>query len=390
MARSIVLRQASTPHLPGDGSSGPGAAPAAALGPTSGVPGSLRWYTIPVTMDPLALVLVPAAAATGAGLLTPGAAWLARRLGVVDRPSARKVHPEPVPMLGGLAVAATVALAVAPRWPSGAAAVLVPMGAVAVLAAGLVDDWRGLGVGAKLCAQLAGAAVAVAGGLSFPLGGPHWLGAAAAVLWLVALTNATNLLDNMDGLAGGVTAIQAAAVAVLALGAGRDGVAWAALAVVGACAGFLIHNYPSASVFLGDAGSQFLGFTVAALALAARPVAAPWTVALALVLVFALPAADTSLVVVSRLRRGLDPLRTPGTDHLSHRLVARGRSSRGAVAVLWLSAALTAAAGVAVCRAPVTWTVIAGVGLVAGLGLVVWRFEAAGVGSDPGSGVPGR
>jgi UDP-GlcNAc:undecaprenyl-phosphate GlcNAc-1-phosphate transferase len=341
-------------------------------------------------MDPVELVLLLAATAAAAGVLTPGAAWLARRLGVVDRPSARKVHRAPVPMLGGLAVAVAVAVATGLRWPSGSVWPAAAAGAVVVLAAGLVDDWRGLGVGAKLSAQLAGAAVVVAGGLSFPLGGPPWLGSAAALLWLVGLTNATNLLDNMDGLAGGAVAIQAVALAVLAVSRGEDGVAWAAVAVAGACAGFLVHNYPSARVFLGDAGSQFLGFTVAALALAVRPEAPSLTVATALLLVFALPVADTSLVVVSRLRRGLDPLRTPGTDHLSHRLVRSGRSRRAAVAVLWLSASASGAAGVVVSRAPLAWALAAGVGLVAVLGLVVWRFEASGPGSDAGPGVPGR
>ncbi|MDP2727078.1 MAG: MraY family glycosyltransferase, partial [Dehalococcoidia bacterium] len=160
---------------------------------------------------------------------------------------------------------------------------------------------------------------------------------AITVLWTLAITNSLNLLDNMDGLSGGVAAVAAAFFLVLALLNGQFLVASLSAALLGACLGFLRYNFNPASIFMGDAGSLFLGFILAALGIRLR-FPGQLTIVTWMVPVFVLgvPLFDTTLVVVSRLRRGLNPLTSPGRDHLSHRLVSLGLSQRHAVFLIYL------------------------------------------------------
>ncbi len=158
------------------------------------------------------------------------------------------------------------------------------------------------------------------------------------LLWVVGLTNALNLLDNMDGLSGGVGAVAAAFFLLLAALSGQYLVGAMAAAILGACLGFLLYNFNPASIFMGDTGSLFLGFVLAALGIKMRfPTREPWVTWMIPLLVLAVPLLDTTLVFVSRLRRGQNPLTTPGKDHLSHRLVNAGWSRREAVLLLYLT-----------------------------------------------------
>jgi UDP-GlcNAc:undecaprenyl-phosphate GlcNAc-1-phosphate transferase len=311
---------------------------------------------MPITMlGSTAPIVVSGAAALVSSLaLTPLSARLALRSGLVDRPEARKLHTRPVALLGGLAVAAAMAAGVgagmaaagggAPTGPF----LLVALGAVVVLGAGLVDDWRSVSVTAKLAAQVAAAGLVVLAGFADRTGLPGVLAVAVTVLWVVGCTNACNLLDNMDGLAGGVGAVAAAAFAVAACAAGHHLAAWLAAALTGALVGFLPFNVHPARVFLGDAGSLLVGYSLAVLALLVQPAGADAGAAVGATVVLAVPLLDTVLVCISRWRRGLNPLRSPGTDHLSHRLVDLGLSVRGAVALLYAAAAAAAVAGLAV------------------------------------------
>jgi UDP-GlcNAc:undecaprenyl-phosphate GlcNAc-1-phosphate transferase len=153
----------------------------------------------------------------------------------------------------------------------------------------------------------------------------------------VVITNAMNLLDNMDGLSGGVGAV--AAIFFLLLAAMNDQYLVGALsaALVGACFGFLIYNFNPASIFMGDAGSLFLGFVLAAVGIKLRfPEGIEIVTWMVPVLILGLPLFDTTLVIISRLRRHLNPLTTPGKDHVSHRLVAMGYTRREAVLICYL------------------------------------------------------
>jgi UDP-GlcNAc:undecaprenyl-phosphate GlcNAc-1-phosphate transferase len=159
---------------------------------------------------------------------------------------------------------------------------------------------------------------------------------AITFIWILGITNALNLLDNMDGLSGGVGAVAAGFFLLLAAWNGQYLVASLAAALMGVCIGFLVYNFNPASIFMGDAGSMFLGFILAVVGIKlrfpGRPNLITWMIP---VVVLGLPIFDTTLVVLSRMKRGLNPLTNPGQDHVSHRLVSLGLSHRQAVLLLY-------------------------------------------------------
>lgn len=328
---------------------------------------------------PLLLVFTLALAGTlGA---TPLARRLAWRLGVTAAPAANRYHSRPTPLLGGLAIYVAVLLVTA--FAAGRtelrelAGILGGASLVALL--GAWDDRWPLSPYAKLLGEVLAAVLLAAAGVKVQLLGPAlgpawaWADLALTLLWVVALTNAANLLDNMDGALAGITLVAAAAFALLAQGSGQLLVAPLAAALAGACLGFLAYNRSPATIFMGDAGSLFLGFLLAALGIKLRfpgqTPAASWMVP---VLVLALPLFDTLLVVISRLRRGLNPLKHGGTDHLAHRLVARGASAREAVQELWLMAVGAGALGLYVGRLGRGDTTGAWLAMAGTLGAMLW------------------
>jgi UDP-GlcNAc:undecaprenyl-phosphate GlcNAc-1-phosphate transferase len=290
---------------------------------------------------------------------------LAVRLGVLDHPGERKLQKAAVPYLGGAAVmlgllAGAVVLAGAHLGAlAGVLAVLA--GAQAV---GLYDDVRGLRPATKLLAQVALAAIAAALGLSVRLTHVAPLDAGLTIVWLVAVANAFNLMDNMDGLCGTVAAVAGIGLALLA-----PATAVLALPLAGAACGFLVFNLPPARMYLGDAGSLTIGFGLGMCAvLASNTGAGPQGIA-RLVLPVAFVLFDTSLVTASRLLAGR-PVHRGGLDHSSHRLRRLG-ASRWLVLVV---AAAAAAAGPLAAWAlsrypePVAWLAA----LVAALFVVGW------------------
>jgi UDP-GlcNAc:undecaprenyl-phosphate GlcNAc-1-phosphate transferase len=199
---------------------------------------------------------------------------------------------------------------------------------------------------------------------------------AVTLAWVVVVTNAMNLLDNMDGLSGGVGAI--AAVFFLLLAAMNDQILVGALsaALVGACLGFLVYNFNPARIFMGDAGSLFLGFILASVAIKLRfPEGVQIVTWMVPVLILGLPLFDTALVIVSRLRRGFNPLTTPGKDHVSHRLVAINYTRREAVLICYLVCAGLGVIALFITQASIVEGYIVG-GVMAVIGLVaLWRLE---------------
>lgn len=285
------------------------------------------------TLFAFAVALALSAAAT------PRVRHLALRIGFIDAPSARKAHAEPIPLLGGAAIWIAVVVALAALSDRRAVAELAGIlaGATLVGVLGLVDDRWPLSAPAKLAGQLAGAAALIAAGVAVHVTGWTAIDVGLTVLWVVVVTNAFNFEDNMDGVAAGLAAVASGTFALLAVANGQLLVAPLAAAVLGACLGFLLYNVSPATIFMGDGGSQFLGFVLAALAIKlrfpGRPTVDTWIVP---VLVMAPVLFDLALVVVSRLRRRVNPFTTAGRDHLSHRLVARGATPREAALVQWL------------------------------------------------------
>jgi len=299
------------------------------------------------------IAALPVAALTLWALLRAPAA----RSLLVARPTGERWHDRATPTFGGVGIAcglaAGVALAVAvgavePSWEL--AGILAGCGIL--FAAGLVDDARRLSPLAKLVAQFAAASIAIGAGLRVELVTNDVLGFAIALFWLVGITNAFNLLDNMDGLAATLATVACVYFAVDAATAHpNDMVLVLALSLAFACLGFLPFNLrpgDGARVFMGDGGSQLLGFLLAALGLAASWTTAGTTVATMLLplLVLAIPILDTTLVTVRRLAERR-PVTQGGKDHSSHRLVYYGLSETKAVALLALIAVALGATSVA-------------------------------------------
>jgi UDP-GlcNAc:undecaprenyl-phosphate GlcNAc-1-phosphate transferase len=325
----------------------------------------------------LAVFLAAAVAAFGA---TPVVRRLAVRFGAIDRPSDRKVHPKPTPTLGGIALwfAILVGLGVARLIPWFRELFVVsfePLGALlagtAVMLLGAYDDVRGLSVPAKLAGQVLAAGVLMLFGVEllffwFPGLGVLSLSADLSVpltlIWVLAMVNAVNLIDGLDGLAAGVVAIAAAAFFIYMVRTpspiypGPSPASLLTAVVAGACIGFLPHNLHPARIFMGDSGSMLLGVVMAAATISGvgRSEAPTGTefAALAIpvfipVLVLAVPLTDVALAIVRRLRRRR-PVTRPDKEHIHHRLLEIGHTHRQAVLLMYLWSALLGGAALAV------------------------------------------
>jgi UDP-GlcNAc:undecaprenyl-phosphate GlcNAc-1-phosphate transferase len=269
---------------------------------------------------------------------TPAAKWLATRLGIMDQPSARKVHTTPMPRFGGIAMygAVVVALLVFEDRFRVNQLVSILLGATWVSFLGGWDDRWGLRPILKFSGQIIAAMILIVAGVQVNFLPLPWLNWLATIVWVVGLTNAINFLDNMDGLSGGLTAVASAFFLLMAVQNGQYLVGGLSAALLGACVGFLVYNFNPASIFMGDTGALFLGFMLAALGIKLRfPANSDSITWMVPVLVLGIPIFDTTLVTFSRIRRGLHPV-TPGKDHTSHRLVRLGFSQREAVMVLYL------------------------------------------------------
>ncbi len=309
---------------------------------------------------------------------TPLVRRLALRLGVTDQPSARKIHIKPVPLMGGLAIYAAFIAALllfGNRFRLNEL-ISILVGASLMSFLGLWDDRRGLSPWLKLIGQFLAASILVMTGVH--IGTFPWeiLNIAVTLLWVVVITNAMNLLDNMDGLSGGVGAVASIFFLLLAVMNRQYLVGALSAALLGACLGFLVYNFNPASIFMGDAGALFLGFVLAATAIKLRfPEGIQIVTWMVPVLILGLPLFDTALAIISRLRRGLNPLTTPGKDHVSHRLVAMGSTRREAVLICYLICAGLGILALFVTQASLIEGYIVG-GAVALAGLWgLWKME---------------
>jgi UDP-GlcNAc:undecaprenyl-phosphate GlcNAc-1-phosphate transferase len=284
--------------------------------------------------------------------LIPPLMHAAGRWRILDQPNARKVHSEPIPRIGGIAMAIGVLLALLVLQITAPMLLAYCGGVVVLLVFGVWDDRVTLSAGPKFIGQaLAIAVVMVFGGVEIGTltfdhryAIPEWVALPLTFLFIMGATNAINLADGLDGLAGGTTLMCLAAVALLAFTIGHPYVGGIALALVGAVLGFLRFNTHPARVFMGDAGSQILGFSVAVLSVTlTQDENAPFSSALPLLLL-GVPVIDTLMVMSERILAGRSPFKADRT-HIHHRLLALGFDHHEAVMVIYLlQAALFVAA----------------------------------------------
>ena len=310
---------------------------------------------------------------------TPLARKLGLRANVVDQPDAsRKVHTIPTPRLGGLAIFLStliVTLLLRGRYKlDQLTGILVGSSLVSML--GLWDDRFGLGPWIKLLSQVIAVGLLLVTGVHITSLPHPVLNYGATLFWVVSITNALNLLDNMDGASGGIAAIAAGYFALMCSFTGQYLVGALSVAVMATCIGFLVYNWTPATIFMGDSGSLFLGFTLAAIGIKLRfPQNVTFVTWMIPLLVLGLPIFDTTLVVISRLRRGLNPLATPGTDHTSHRLTYAGLTRREAVLVLYIAAFVLGLVALFVTEATVLPSYLVGGSVVIAGFYAIWRLE---------------
>lgn len=291
---------------------------------------------------PSTLLIIAALAFLLALALTPVVRAFARRIGAVARPKVDRWHKAPTAMMGGVAIYLATVAALLLLLPQTSETWVVIGASTALFALGLVDDFLHLKPYQKLIGQLLGASAVVYFGLVLPWTGSLLLNMTITFVWLVGVTNAVNMLDNMDGLSAGVAAIASLALAVNFFLNGDTAEAMMLGAFSGALFGFLIYNHNPASIFMGDCGSMFVGFFLASTALLSghggrsRSVVAVLAVP---VLVLCIPIFDTTFVTVMRKMAGRSASQG-GRDHTSHRLVALGLTERHAVWMLYGFAAL--------------------------------------------------
>jgi UDP-GlcNAc:undecaprenyl-phosphate GlcNAc-1-phosphate transferase len=302
-----------------------------------------------------------------AGLITSGATpliiWIADAFGVLDVPSARKVHSTPTPLLGGLAVYLGFVAAILANSILDSQVTAILIAASLLVVVGVLDDAFELPASVKLFAQFVAVAIVISSGVVISLVPRLWLGPLVdvllTVLWLLGITNAMNFFDGMDGLAAGLSIITGGFLGLFAYLTNQPFLGWLAAAVVGSSLGFLPFNLrcrTTAAIFLGDAGSTFLGFVLAALAIKGEwaenhliDLAAP-------ILIFWVFIYDMSYITVARIVRG--KVRTfrewityVGRDHLHHRLASLLGSNRKAVLLVFLFSICMGLAAIVLVRA---------------------------------------
>ena len=335
--------------------------------------------------------------------LTPVAGWLAVRAGAVDLPGGRRIHRQPTARFGGVAIFVSMILGVllAASIDSFIAGALLPgtrqsivliVGASAIMVIGMVDDLYGLAPALKLVLEIAiAAAIAGCGYCIESIGGIRlgWLELPVTVAWLVAVTNAFNMIDGLDGLAAGVGAMVTATLFLLSLYLGNVPAALMMALLGGALIGFLPYNFHPARIFLGDSGSLFVGFVLALTSVVTSNKLATFVAVLVPVLALGLPIAELTLTMLRRFLRvlmvhhspegeryrikklGRAGLFTGDRDHIHHRLLSLGITHKNAVLILYggCLALCTGAFGLAVLRAPGQAFLISAVGVVSIIGI---------------------
>lgn len=289
-------------------------------------------------------------------LLTPLVRSLATRLRVMDIPDQRKIHTRPIPLLGGLAIYVSYVMTVFFNFSFSIELKGVILGGTIILLVGLLDDLKKLPATMKLVSQIAATGAVMACGVKLDFLPNNWWGNGGelilTVIWMVGIANAVNFFDGMDGLATGLTAISALSFFVVAQLTDQDYLGYLTIALAGSCLGFLRFNFKPASIFLGDTGSTFLGFTLAGIAVMGGWAEHNPKVALSLpILVLSVFIFDMVYITVARVLNGKvknfrEWIEYTGKDHLHHRLVSLGFSEIQTVLFIYLITACLGIGGI--------------------------------------------
>lgn len=306
-------------------------------------------------------------------LLIPHVVRFAKKIGKMDQPDPRKVHKEPIPRLGGIAIFLGFLFSLIGiellepgfflennQWYG------ILIGTVLMFSLGIADDIKSLSAKFKFIAQILIALIAfyfsvkiIA--ISNPFGNaiilPNWLSAIVTVFWIVGITNTINLIDGLDGLAAGVSIIAGITLFIIALQTNQDIVAVIILSLIGATIGFLRYNFNPAKIFMGDSGSLFIGFTLATISISGvLKLAATVTIVLP-ILILGIPIMDTSFAIIRRFFSG-KPIFQPDKGHLHHRLLGIGLSQKRAVIVIYGLSSLLAGIALYLIGMDIAFTVI--------------------------------
>ncbi|MFH1999159.1 MAG: hypothetical protein ABIK28_05740 [Planctomycetota bacterium] len=271
-----------------------------------------------------------------AALLTPVMTAIATKAGIVDIPGGRKIHSKVTPLLGGVAIIISFISALLANMILDTRDIALIAGGTVVAIVGLIDDWKNIRAGYKLFIQIFVVILLIRSGIILNLFPIHttWgylLNAALSIIWIVGLTNAMNFIDGMDGLATGVSAIISLFLGLVAFQTNQPFMGWIAIAMLGSCLGFLPFNFSlhkRASIFLGDAGSTFVGFVLSALAIKAawadnNPIVSFATPVLIFwVLIYDMAYISIERIISGKVKNFRDWIDYVGTDHIHHRLLA--------------------------------------------------------------------
>jgi len=312
-------------------------------------------------------------------VLVPLGIRIANRYGLMDEPfsAPHKTHTNTVPKAGGIAVfLAVFFISLLTGKPPSQEILAILTASSIIFIFGVWDDAKGLSAGWKLTGQFLATAILIWQGIQIRMfvGFPV-LNIAVTCLWIVGITNAFNLVDSMDGLAVGLAAIASVFFLFVTIDSNELDLAFLSAVILGSCIGMFYYNATPARTFLGDAGAQFLGFTLATIAMAYTPPGFPqpssWFVP---ILLLGVPIFDTSFVAVSRLRRGL-PIYQAGQDHIYHRLTRLGMSSTQSVTIMHVSALFIGCLAFIALSLPPLWAnLIFGLTLLCGA-VIFFRLE---------------
>ena len=276
-------------------------------------------------------------------VLTPYVKKLAFRIGALDKPDGRKVHHGIMPRLGGLAIYLAFVIAVLATMHMTRDIFALLLGGTVIVIVGILDDKYQLPAKVKLLGQIAAAFV-----LNNPWGGYFYLeyfSVPLTVFWIVSFTNVVNLMDGLDGLAAGVSGIASVTVILVALQQGFYPVAVITAALAGGIIGFIRYNFNPASIFMGDTGSMFIGYMLAAISIFGAVKSAATIALLVPAVALGLPIMDTAFAIVRRYTNGR-PIFQPDKGHLHHRLLAMGLSQRQAVLLMYVISAVLGIAAI--------------------------------------------
>lgn len=283
--------------------------------------------------------------------MTPLVIKLAHKIGAIDVPKDnRRVHKTPIPRLGGLAIyVAFMVTYLSLNSMSGVKEMGLVIGSLVIIAAGVIDDLKPISAKVKLAAQILAAAILFYSGIRIDFLTNYirpsemvdmgFMSLPMTIFWIVGITNTVNLIDGLDGLAAGISTIAAGSLAYVAIINGRTETALVTLAIVGACAGFLPYNANPAKIFMGDTGSLFLGFILAATSIDGSIKGATFIVFAAPIMALGVPIFDTSFAILRRMINKR-PIMEADKGHLHHRFLKLGFDQKTAVMMMYLISAL--------------------------------------------------